>query len=206
MKKSLWLAGNNVMVTVVVARTKNSAWIDHINNTKGRCFLSKDDKFGKTEGRLYRYFENISKISALEKEIVELDKRYDNVEDILKNSKFDFDISIGSPGFEERVQTSCSGESAIEKQILNQAERLLKEQRLIRKKQLKNKIQINELERNNIKIRVAIAMLEDEDKKFIFYKYNKKLSIEAISEEFNLSIRTTYRLRKQIIEEIIKLL
>lgn len=168
--------------------------------------MSKDDKFGKTEGRLYRYFENISRISALEEEIVELDKRYDNVENILKNSNFDFDISIGSPGFEERVQTSCSGESAIEKQILNQAERLLKEQRLIRKKQFKNKIQINELERNNIKLRVAIAMLEEEDKKFIYYKYHKKMSIEGIAEELNLSIRTTYRLRKQIIEEVMKLI
>ena len=96
----------------------------------------------------------------LEKEIEELDKRYDNVDNILKNSSFDFDISLGSPGFEERVQTSCSGESSIEKQILNQAERLIKEQKLIRKKQFKNKIQINELERNNIKLRVAIAMLE----------------------------------------------
>lgn len=168
--------------------------------------MQQEDKFKKTEGRLYRYFENISKISVLEKEIVELDKRYDNVENILKNSNFDFDISIGSPGFEERVQTSCSGESAIEKQILNQAERLLKEQRLIRKKQFKNKIQINELERNNIKLRVAIAMLEEEDKKFIYYKYHKKIPIEGIAEELNLSIRTTYRLRKQIIEEVMKLL
>ena len=98
--------------------------------------MSKDE-FGKTEGRLYRYFENISKISMLEKEIEELDKRYENVDDILKNSSFDFDISLGSPGFEERVQTSCSGESAIEKQILNQAERLIKEQKIIRKKQFK---------------------------------------------------------------------
>ena len=168
--------------------------------------MSKDDKFGKTEGRLYRYFENISKISALEKEIVELDKRYDNVEDILKNSNFDFDISIGSPGFEERVQTSCSGESAIEKQILNQAERLLKEQRLIRKRQFKNKIQINELERNNIKIRVAIAMLEEEDKKFIYYKYHKKMSMDNIGNELALSRRTIYTLRKRIIEEVMKLL
>ena len=167
--------------------------------------MSKDE-FGKTEGRLYRYFENISKISMLEKEIEELDKRYDNVDNILKNSSFDFDISLGSPGFEERVQTSCSGESAIEKQILNQAERLIKEQRIIRKTQFKNQVRVNELERNNIKMRVAIAMLEEEDKKFIFYKYNKKLSIDAISEEFNLSIRTTYRLRKQIIEKIMKLL
>lgn len=167
--------------------------------------MSKDE-FGKTEGRLYRYFENISKISMLEKEIEELDKRYDNVDNILKNSSFDFDISLGSPGFEERVQTSCSGESAIEKQILNQAERLIKEQKLIRKKQFKNKIQINELERNNIKLRVAIAMLEEDEKKLIYFKYHKKLTIEAIAEQFNISIRTTYRLRKQIIEEIMKLL
>ena len=90
--------------------------------------------------------------------------------------------------------------------MFQQAESLIKEQRIIRKTQFKNLTRINELERNNIKMRVTIAMLEEEDKRFIFYKYNKKLSIEAISEEFNLSIRTTYRLRKQIIEKIMKLL
>ena len=163
------------------------------------------EHFSKTEGRLYRYFENISKIAVLENEVVELDKRCENLENILKNSNFNFDISLGSPGFEERVQTSCTGESAIEKQILNQAERLIKEQKLIRKKQIKNKILVNELERNNIKTRVAIAMLEDDEKKFIYFKYYKKLSIETISEQLNLSIRTTYRLRKQIIEKIMKL-
>lgn len=167
--------------------------------------MSKDE-FGKTEGRLYRYFENISKISMLEKEIEELDKRYDNVDNILKNSSFDFDISLGSPGFEERVQTSCSGESAIEKQILNQAERLIKEQRIIRKTQFKNQVRVNELERNNIKMRVAIAMLEEEDKKFIFYKYNKKLSMDCIAVNLSVSRRTAYTLRKQIIEKIMKLL
>lgn len=163
------------------------------------------DKFGKTEGRLYRYFENIKRIASLNEQNVELDKRYDHVDEILRTSNFNFDISIGSIGFEERVQTSCSGESAIEKQILNQAERLIKEQKLIRKKQFKNKIQINELERNNIKLRVAIAMLEEDEKKLIYFKYHKKLTIEAIAEEINLSIRTTYRLRKQIIEKIMKL-
>lgn len=142
----------------------------------------------------------------LEKEIEELDKRYDNVDNILKNSSFDFDISLGSPGFEERVQTSCSGESAIEKQILNQAERLIKEQRIIRKTQFKNQVRVNELERNNIKMRVAIAMLEEEDKKFIFYKYNKKLSMDCIAVNLSVSRRTAYTLRKQIIEKIMKLL
>lgn len=164
------------------------------------------DKFGKTEGRLYRYFENIKRIASLNEQNVELEKRYDHVDEILRTSNFNFDISIGSIGFEERVQTSCTGESVVEKQMFQQAESLIKEQRIIRKTQFKNLTRINELERNNIKMRVTIAMLEEEDKRFIFYKYNKKLSIEAISEEFNLSIRTTYRLRKQIIEKIMKLL
>ena len=49
-------------------------------------------------------------------------------------------------------------------------------------------------------------MLDEEQKKFIYFKYNKKMSIEGIAEELNLSIRTTYRLRKQIIEEVMKLI
>jgi len=164
------------------------------------------DKFGKTEGRLYRYFENIKRIASLNEQNVELDKRYDHVDEILRTSNFNFDISISSIGFEERVQTSCTGESVVEKQMFQQAERLIKEQKIIRKNQFRNQVEINELERNNIKIRVAVSMLDEEQKKFIYFKYNKKMPIEGIAEELNLSIRTTYRLRKQIIEEVMKLL
>ena len=165
----------------------------------------ESDKFGKTEGRLYRYFENIRKIAALKEENIELDSRYESIEKVLRTSNFNFDVSIGSPGFEERVQTSCRGESAVERQMFKQAERLIKEQKIIRKNQFRNTAQINELERNNIKVKVAIGMLEEEANKFVYFKYNKKLSMDSIAEEINLSIRTTYRLRKQIIEKIMKL-
>lgn len=164
------------------------------------------DNFGKTEGRLYRYFENIRKIAALKEQNIELENRYESAEKDLRTSNFNFDVSIGSIGFEERVQTSCSGESSVERQMFQQAERLIKEQKIIRKNQFRNQVEINELERNNIKIRVAVSMLDEEQKKFIYFKYNKKMPIEGIAEKLNLSIRTTYRLRKQIIEEVMKLL
>ena len=164
------------------------------------------DKFKKTEDKLYNYFNKEKKIATLNYRIEVLKNQIDKINQELKECDVSIEVESSSPGFEERVQTSCSGESAIEKQILNQAERLLKEQRLIRKKQFKNKIQINELERNNIKLRVAIAMLEEDEKKFIYFKYHKKLTIESIAEELNLSIRTAYRFRKKIIEEVIKLI
>ena len=166
----------------------------------------ESDKFGKTEGRLYRYFENIRKIAALKEQNIELENRYESAEKDLRTSNFNFDVSIGSPGFEERVQTSCSGESTVEKQMFQQAERLIKEQKIIRKKQFRNTTQINELERNNIKVRVAIGMLEEEAKKLIYFKYNKKLSMDSIAEELNISRRKAYTFRKDIIQEIIKLL
>lgn len=205
MKKILWQTGKSVMVIVVIAEIKNSVWIGHINNTKGELKVDKDN-FGKTEGRLYRYFENIRKIAALKEQNIELENRYESAEKDLRTSNFNFDVSIGSIGFEERVQTSCSGESSVERQMFQQAERLIKEQKIIRKNQFRNQVEINELERNNIKIRVAVSMLDEEQKKFIYFKYNKKMPIEGIAEELNLSIRTTYRLRKQIIEEVMKLI
>ena len=164
------------------------------------------EHFSKTEGRLYRYFENIRRIAVLKEENIELDSRYESIEKVLRTSNFSFDVSIGSPGFEERVQTSCSGESAVERQMFQQAERLIKEQKIIRKNQFRNTAQINELERNNIKTRVTIAMLEEEAKKFIYFKYNKKLSMDCIAEELNISRRKAYTFRKDIIQEIIKLL
>ena len=90
--------------------------------------------------------------------------------------------------------------------MVQQAERLIKEQKIIRKKQFRNTTQINELERNNIKVRVAIGMLEEEAKKLIYFKYNKKLSMDIIAEELNISRRKAYTFRKDIIQEIIKLL
>ena len=166
----------------------------------------ESDKFGKTEGRLYRYFENIRKIAALKEQNIELENRYESAEKDLRTSNFNFAVSIGSPGFEERVQTSCRGESAVERQMFKQAERLIKEQKIIRKNQFRNTAQINELERNNIKVRVAIGMLEEEAKKFVYFKYNKKLSMDSIAEELNISRRKAYTFRKEIIQEIIKLL
>ena len=44
----------------------------------------ESDKFGKTEGRLYRYFENIRKIAALKEENIELEDRYESIEKVLK--------------------------------------------------------------------------------------------------------------------------
>lgn len=165
----------------------------------------QEDKFKKMESRLYNYFENIRAISRLKVEILELEELYKKYENDLKNNNFDFDISLGSPAFEERVQTSCIVESAVEKQMLSKVDILLKEQRLIRKKQFKKNIKINELERNNINLRVAISMLEREEKKLIYFKYNKKFSIRAISEQLNCSVGTAHRLRKLVIDKLMKL-
>lgn len=166
----------------------------------------KEDKFKKTEGRIYRYFENIRTINLLKAENEELDKEYSSIETILKNNDFDFDISIGSPGFEERVQTSTTGESAVEKSILKQAEYLEKLQKNIRKAQVKNKVKILDLEKNNIKMRVVLAMLDEEQKTLVYKKYYQKLSIERIADELKVSRRKCFTMRKDIVEEIIKLL
>lgn len=165
----------------------------------------QEDKFKKMESRLYNYFENIRAISRLKVEILELEELYKKYENDLKNNNFDFEISLGSPAFEERVQTSCSLESVVEKQMLSKVDILLKEQRLIRKKQFKKNIKISELERNNINLRVAISMLEREEKKLIYFKYNKKFSIRAISDQLNCSVGTAHKLRKLVIDKLVKL-
>ena len=50
------------------------------------------------------------------------------------------------------------------------------------------------------------ATSEEEAKKFIYFKYNKKLSMDCIAEKLNVSRRKAYTFRKDIIQEIIKLL
>ncbi len=45
-------------------------------------------------------------------------------------------------------------------------------------------------------------MLNEEDKEFIWLKYKKKLGIEQISDQLNMSRATGYKKREKIIKDI----
>ncbi|SCJ52675.1 Uncharacterised protein [uncultured Clostridium sp.] len=164
----------------------------------------KDEQFKKTEKLLYRYFEDEKKVEILKRELELLREQYNSIEKILRTNNFNLlsAADLGSPGFEERVQTSSTGKGVAEKEMLNHVEYLLNTQKTIIKKEFKAKEKIRNIEINNIRLRCNIEMLCEEHKMFIELKYKEKKRMEDIYLLINRSRSNTFELRVKIVEDI----
>lgn len=75
-----------------------------------------------------------------------------------------------------------------------------------KKKILKLRARIRELENHDIDMDYAIRMLEEMYKQFILLKYRDELSFEQISRELHMSKSTASDWRKKVVIDIAKLL
>lgn len=158
--------------------------------------------FRRTEGRLYRYFEDKQKIKCLELECIDLNQQKERIRKDIQETNVFIEEESKSITYEERVQTSSSNSSYAEKALINEISSLEKEWIYIRKKLLKKRTKIREIERRVSHIKNNLAMLSEENKRFIELKYGDKKSIEEIAEIMNLARATAYRKREDLIENI----
>lgn len=167
--------------------------------------------FKKTEGRLYSYFRSLKEISDLEIENQEIEAQEESIEWDIKNCN----VSIVpdehmSPNFDERVQTSSTGESLAEKSIIKEIENLENELEYVRRKLRRNRARIRELNRNTGYLRKVLTVppLSQESMNFIIYKYKvsedgRCKSVNWIANEMYGGVRSTaYRKREEIIENV----
>lgn len=187
------------METVNLAEIKNNAWIGHI--TKGEIFMN-NEYFKKIEKMLYRYYETEKDIKVLNKEKDLLSNQYELLENKLKNTQYSLQEQSSSIGFEERVQSSSDGTSYAERELINQITSDEKEQNRIRKRLYKIDRKIREIERNNIKLKINITMLNSEYQKFLELKYKDKMPMEKLYIEINRSRKSAFNLRREIIDEV----
>lgn len=187
------------METVKLAETKNNVWIGHI--TKGEIFMN-NEYFKKIEKMLYRYYETEKDIKVLNKEKDLLSNQYELLENKLKNTQYSLQEQSSSIGFEERVQSSSDGTSYAERELINQITSDEKEQNRIRKRLYKIDRKIREIERNNIKLKINITMLNSEYQKFLELKYKDKMPMEKLYIEINRSRKSAFNLRREIIDEV----
>lgn len=161
-----------------------------------------DEYFKKIEKMLYRYYETEKDIKVLNKEKDLLSSQYELLDNKLKKTQYSLPEQSSSIGFEERVQSSSDGTSYAERELINQITRDEKEQQRIVKRIYEIDREIRDIERNNIKLKINITMLNSDYQKFLELKYKDKMPMEKLYIEINRSRKSTFNLRKEIIEEV----
>lgn len=166
--------------------------------------MKDENLFREIEAQLYRYFENKNKIYRLERKVEDLEEQINKLDDQIRNvhKYIHLDTMPPSAGCGERVQTSISGTSYMEKQMEQEVTKLEKRKVEKIKSKLKNENKIMDMQHF---IRVMDANLEylsEEDKRFIEYFYGAKKKIPYIAMQLNIAQATAYRKRQELVENI----
>ncbi|OBR90528.1 hypothetical protein CLCOS_39770 [Clostridium coskatii] len=93
------------------------------------------ETFKNAEGKLYGYFRDLNEISILEIECKDLKDQEESIKLDIQHCNVSVvpDMHM-SPGFDERVQTSPTGESVAEKGIIREIEKLEDELEYVERK------------------------------------------------------------------------
>lgn len=158
--------------------------------------------FRKTEGKLYRYYESKKHLFGLNEKIARLENHKETIEYDIRHTNIRIDPYQSGPGINERVQTSSTGTSYAEQEIINEIEKLERERVKITKQILKTKAKKRELENYISNMDFNINMLNEESKRFLELKYSDKAKVIAISHKMNMAVATVYRIREEIVENI----
>lgn len=160
--------------------------------------------FQKTEGKLYRYFRykkdilnSKRRIEFLENKIIEIDNRTRNV-----HKYINVDPYQNGAGISERVQTSSTGNSYVESEMIKEVTKLEKEKCNTIKTILKLEAKIRQKEYFIRNMDNNIELLNEEDKIFVELKYGDEKSILYIHQKLNMAQATAYRKREEIVQTI----
>lgn len=173
-----------------------------------------DEQFKKTENRLLKYYKNIREITKLESKCIYLEQLIEETGRDIKEGNIppiDPELNMGL-AITEKVQTSPTGESYVEKEIERAIDRLNKQWIELRHKRLNFKCRIRALKKENYDLENTINEMEEEAKFLIelFYKSKIKLSNLEISSRFYkkfqlyISETTIRRKRRDLVEQIFK--
>lgn len=164
----------------------------------------EENLFKKTESQLYRYYEYKSKIQKFRRKVDDLEEQIILLDNQMRNvhKYINLDTMPPGAGCGERVQSSISGTSYIEKQMEQEVTKL--EKRKIEKIKAKIKTEARIMEMNSFirNMDSNIENLSEEDKKFIEYFYGAKKKIPFIAMQLNLSVPTCYRHREELLKNI----
>ena len=162
--------------------------------------------FRKTEGMLYGYYRDKNRLESVRKEIATVGNLINTIERNIRTCNISIDPYQRGAGEGERVQTSSSNSSYVEKAIIKAIDDMEKEKAQRTKKMYKLKCEERNLIYKIEKVEGNIGMLKDEYKKFLELKYNilpgEKRGMRDIALELNMSKNKAYDLREDLIRNI----
>lgn len=158
--------------------------------------------FRKTEGNIYRYYRYKREIQSITHRIEFLKGRIKKIEEDIQNTNVTIDYYQNGIGINERVQTSNTGTSYAEAEIIKEIEKLEREHCNKIKQLMKAKVKLRDMEEFISYMQFNINMLNEEDKRFIELKYGDGLKIPEVATRLNLSQATAYRKREELVENI----
>lgn len=167
------------------------------------------ETFRKIEGSLYGYFKQLKLIKKFKQKIVLLKKQQEEIKEEMRSLKalnIDSYTNMGIDYSRDPVQTSSSGSGEGEIRTLMYINDLEKEYQRKVENMYKLNAKIRDIEIEVEDMKHNIEQLDEEQKKFIEWKYKEGKSIEWISIEMLGGAKSTaYRKRDEIIKSLAEL-
>lgn len=166
----------------------------------------KSEVYKKVEERLYDIYEKIREVENIERECESLKLHSDMIKRDIQNANVEMeaDINMGVNYSSIKVQTSNSGGSYIDSELVRAITKLEEEWRYVRKKLLKKGQRIREIERSISYIRGKLDTLDEESRMFINLKYNERRSVVDVADHLSMAKTTAYRKREEILSTVSK--
>ena len=166
--------------------------------------MEKQNLFKYTENQLYRYYEYKNKIHKLKIKVEDLEQQIISLDNQMRNvhKYINLDTMPPGAGCGERVQTSISGTSYMEKQLEQEVTKLEKRKVEKIKNKIKTEAKIMEMQSFIRRMNTNLENLSEEDKRFIEYFYGAKKKIPFIAMQLNWSVPTAYRRREELVKNI----
>lgn len=154
-------------------------------------------KFNETQKKLYNYFERESKIASLRYKIEIIKNQISRIE----KEKMDYN-GYRSPNWDEKVQTSSSGSSYAESEMIRHEEgKKLRIGNCIKEIE-EIKETILQIERDNAVIDYNLRYLNAEIMDLLRMKYRDRKSETAIGLALNLDQSAVNKRKEKIIQDI----
>lgn len=165
---------------------------------------SNKHMFKKVEGELYGYYRDLKRKEIVKEEINTLNNMLEKIDKNIRTCNITIDADISGMGINERVQTSSTGESTVEKAIDRSISTLEREQAQRIERLYKAETELRNIEYKTKKIKSTINLLNEDYKYFINLKYNLCLRDEEIADRIHVSKKSAYNKRNKVIKEIIR--
>lgn len=158
--------------------------------------------FEETESKIFKYFNRNKMIESLNKKLEILDKQIESIDKDLRKCNISIEPESSSPNFEERVQTSGTGVSYAEREVMRVTDLQIK--RKISKQLERQKVleQLDEIEIACNDIGWKIEEFEGELKDILKYLYKDRLGENAIAEKMHIGQPQINKRKQQIIRKI----